>query len=44
MHELALSQGIVAIVCQQAAAHGARRVRWVLIGGEDSRVMESEVE
>ncbi len=31
MHELALSQGIVDLVCQQAAADGARRVRRVRI-------------
>jgi hydrogenase nickel incorporation protein HypA/HybF len=31
MHELALSQGIVEVVCTRAAADGARRVRRVCI-------------
>jgi len=31
MHELSLSQGIVDLVCQQAAADGAHRVRRVRI-------------
>ncbi len=31
MHELALSQGMIDVVCQQAIADGARRVRRVRI-------------